>query len=252
LKDFLENIILEAGDISLEYRRRGFEVCRKSAKDLVTEADRAVEKFLIEKITHQYPQHGILGEEYGQTKTGEYCWIIDPIDGTASFVHGHPFYSVSVALQKNGNTVLAAVYAPVLNELFTAEKDGGAFLNSERVKVSQATKLSDVMAATGFACIREGLEHNNLKYFNRIVPLIRDIRRFGSAAIDLSYVACGRLDVFWELNLKIYDIAAGVLILEEAGGKVTDFAGDGYKNGQAVLASNSYLHEQMLELMAQV
>ncbi|AQQ70383.1 Inositol-1-monophosphatase [Limihaloglobus sulfuriphilus] len=249
MKNFLRKVILDAGEISLDYRQKGFEVSRKSAKDLVTEADRAVEKFLTKKITEQYPSHGILGEEYGSTKTGEYCWVIDPIDGTSSFVHGHPFYSISIALQRGGETILGAVYAPVLDELFTAEKNAGAFLNCEKIQVSPTSELIDVMAATGFACIRAGLEHNNLKYFNRIIPKIRGIRRCGSAAIDLSYVACGRYDVFWELNLKKYDFAAGALILEEAGGKVTGFDGKPSPTGETLLATNSILHRQFLEML---
>lgn len=251
LKQFLEDIITEAGKITLEYRDRieTVRIDRKSDKDLVTEADVAVEKFLIDKIKTRYPDHAIIGEESGSHAGSQYRWIIDPIDGTTGFVHGQPFYSVSICVEKDGQFVLGAVYAPVLSELFQAEKGKGATLNGKPIRCTQTDELIDAMLGTGFACIRNNLEHNNLPYFNTLMPQIQGIRRFGSAAVDLSYVACGRLDGFWELNLNVYDVAAGCLILTEAGGKYSDFLG-GTKNlyGQ-FLASNGKLHDKVVKVL---
>jgi myo-inositol-1(or 4)-monophosphatase len=248
---FLKQLALEAGRISLDYRARlaDLTVSRKSPKDLVTEADVAVEQFLVSRILARFPDHAILGEETGAHAGGEYRWVIDPIDGTTSFVHGHPFYSVSIALQHNGDPVLAAVNAPALGQLFMAEKDKGATLNDKPIRVSDRAELSDVMLATGFACLRENTPENNLPLFNRIVPKIRDIRRGGSAAIDLAYVACGILDGFWELNLKPYDIAAGTLLVTEAGGLVTDFNGAQSGLPARILATNGKIHTQLLSLL---
>ena len=244
MKDFLTRIITEAGEISLDYKRRlkDLAVNRKSDKDLVTAADIAVERYLVSQIQAACPDHAILGEETGHHPGGDYRWIIDPIDGTTSFVHDQPFYSVSVALEHRGQLILGAVNAPVLGELFLAEKDRGATLNGRPIRVSGRSELADAVLGTGFACTRDNLEHNNLTYLARLMPRIRDIRRYGSAAIDLAYVACGRLDGFWELNLKLYDIAAGMLLVREAGGIVTDFDGGTTSLPAQTLAANPHLH----------
>lgn len=251
MKDFLKMIVTEAGRIALEYKERVREmrVDHKSDKDLVTEADVAVERYLVEQIKMHYPEHAIVGEESGSHAGGAYRWIIDPIDGTTSFVHDQPFFSVSVALEHNGETILAAVNAPVLGELFMAEKGAGATLNGAPIQVSTRDKLIDSVLGTGFACVRQNLEHNNLPYFAKVVPVIRGVRRYGSAAIDLSYVACGRLDGFWELNLKIYDIAAGLLMVTETGGKVTDFAGGQKSRPFETLATNGKIHKELSDLL---
>ena len=255
MKSFLESIIKRAGAISLEYKARLGEVRvdRKSEKDLVTEADVAVEQYLVEQIKQRYPDHAIVGEETGTHEGSEYRWIIDPIDGTGSFVHDLPYYSTSIALEHKGELVLAAVYAPVLGELFMAEKGKGATLNGKPIGVSACDTLSDAMLGTGFACLRNDLEHNNLPYFAAIAPKIRGIRRLGTCAIDLSYVACGRFDGFWELDLKIYDMSAGMLILTEAGGTVTDFSGHSTDNlpGE-LLATNGILHKEMAEILTRI
>ncbi len=254
MKDFLRDIIVQAGRITLDYRRKtgGFRVDRKSARDLVTEADRAVEQFLVENIRREFPAHGIFGEETGKHRGDAFCWVIDPIDGTTSFVHGHPFYSVSIALQQNGRTILSAVHAPALGELFEAQAGKGATLNGEPIRASKETKLEDSLLATGFACMRDNLPGNNLPYFLQILPRIRDIRRTGSAAVDLSYVACGRLEGFWELNLKLYDVAAGMLIVSEAGGKTTDFAGGDAGLPGELVASNGRIHDAMLAILGRI
>lgn len=247
---FLKDLIKQAGDICRKEQPllRPSDVEFKSKKDLVTSIDKKVEDFIIKRIRSKYPSHDIFGEETGRTHfSSDYLWIIDPIDGTTSFFHQQPFYSVSIAVQHKGQTILGAVYAPNLDELFHADKDSGAFLNDHVICVSKADKLINCVMATGFACLRADLPVNNLFYFNKIVPKLRDIRRCGSAAIDLCYVACGRFDGFWEMNLNIYDIAAGAFIVEQAFGIVCDFKGNDDFPGQGIIATNRYIQEELLE-----
>lgn len=254
MKDFLREIISRAGEMSLEYRGRlkTLEVSRKSRNDLVSEADVAIEKFIVEQIRQAYPRHAIDGEESGVAQGGEYRWIIDPIDGTTSFVHGQPYYSISIAVEKAGQYVLAAVNAPAMGELYEARAGDGATLNGSPIRVSATADLADSVMATGFACVRFDQVHNNLPYFNGLVPRLRDVRRYGSAALDLCYTACGRLEGFWELHLKIYDVAAGFLILSEAGGRWSDFSGRREGVCEEVLATNGLIHEQVMALFALV
>lgn len=255
MQKFLRDIINQAGQISLDYRSRldNLVVDRKhSPHDLVTQADQAIEAFLIQRIQQKYPGHAILGEEHGALAGSEYRWIIDPIDGTTSFIHGQPTYTISVGIERNGEFVLGAVLAPVLNELFTAEKGGGAQLNGRALHVSERKELADSVLATGFACIRAGEKRNNLPYFNTLMPRIRGIRRFGSAALDMCYVAAGRLEGYWELNLNIYDCAAGYLIVEEAGGRVSDFTGGLNHLYDEMLCTNGLVHDEMMAVFAEV
>ena len=244
LINFLKDLILEAGRICLseQIRLTPSDIAFKNSKDLVTGIDKKVENFLIQAIQNRYSDHGIFGEETGRIeRQSPYVWIIDPIDGTTSFIHQQPYYSISIALYNNQKPVLGAVYTPAFKELFFAEADKGAFLNDRPIRVSKTDRLIHSVMATGFACLRSGVEPNNLAHFNRIVPEIRDIRRYGSAALDLCYVACGRCDGFWEMNLNLYDIAAGSLIVTEAGGKVTDFNGGSIYPEQGILAANPNL-----------
>lgn len=248
----MKELALEAGKICRDRQQNlsslSFEY--KGVRDLVTEADKEVERFLRERITNQFPDHVIIGEEYGTSGDKEqHCWIIDPIDGTVSFMHGLPTYTISIAYQENRETVAGVVYAPALDQLFYATKGGGAFLGNTRLHVSKQESFIDSLWATGFACIRAGLEDNNLQYLNKIMYKIRDIRRMGSAALDLSYVAAGKMDGFWELELNNYDIAAGVLLVQEAGGTVTDFHGKSAYPGKGIVASNGKLHNEMVNLL---
>lgn len=238
--------------MAMEQRARGLRVEHKSRRDLVTETDRAIEVKLRDRIAERYPEHIVFGEEMGQEGEGSQRWIIDPIDGTGSFVHGQPHFSVSIAYEEKGELQWAAVYAPVFDELFMAQRGGGAELNGEGIEVSACQRLDEAVLGTGFACLRSQLPHNNLPYLNALLPQLQDLRRFGSAALDLAYVACGRLDGFWELNLNLYDVAAGQLIVEEAGGRVSDF--DGSKKGipDRYLASNTVLHEDIRQVLASV
>jgi myo-inositol-1(or 4)-monophosphatase len=254
MKDFLLDLIKRAGDLTLEYRTRlgNIAIDRKSDKDIVTEADKAVEDFIINVIRARFPDHAILGEETGRTDGNEFCWIIDPIDGTSSFVHGQPYYSVSIALQQNGTTILGAVNIPVLKDIFYAEKGKGATRNGIPVHVSDRDQLVNCHLATGFACLRCNLERNNLPYLSEIAPIIREVRMYGSAAADLCYVASGVLDGFWQLNLKAYDVAAGCIILEEAGGKVTDFTDSSERLDDEILATNGCIHSSIVDIFMSV
>ncbi|WP_300458516.1 inositol monophosphatase family protein [Desulfobacula sp.] len=247
---FLKVLIRQAGAICMKEQPllTLSDVAFKNQKDLVTLTDKKVENFIVHQIRTAYPSHDILGEETGRTHfSSDYLWIIDPIDGTTSFFHQQPFYAVSIAVQHQGQTICGAVYVPCMDELFYADKGGGAFLNDEPICVSKTDQLINAVMATGFACLRANLEKNNLPYFNRIVPQLRDIRRYGSAAIDLCYVACGRLDGFWEMNLNVYDIAAGVFIVEQAGGSVCDFKGALNFPEQGIMATPLSLQKKLLE-----
>lgn len=251
MRDFFESLAREAGQRLLAESAQVADLAVefKNDKDLVTAADRRMEDFIVAAIRKRFPGHAILGEETGFTRgTGDYCWVIDPIDGTTSFVHDQPFFSVSIALQKNGESILGAVVAPRLGELFLAEKGAGATLNSRPIRVSRRDQLIHSVLATGFACIRAGWPDNNLPLFCRVMPRIRGVRRYGSAAIDLSYVACGRLEGFWELNLKPYDIGAGVLMVREAGGTVTDLRGGADFPAAGTLATNGLIAREFLDL----
>ncbi|HOK05146.1 MAG TPA: inositol monophosphatase family protein [Victivallales bacterium] len=247
---FISEIAKTAGAIAQKMRESELTVSYKSEKDLVSEADREVEKFIISEIKKYFPDDGIWGEETGKKNlNSDFQWIIDPIDGTTSYLHNQPFYSVSIGLQYKGESILGVVFAPALNELFYAEKSAGAFLNGKKISVSRREKLIESVLSTGFACVRSNKKNNNIKYFSKILPKIREIRRFGSAAIDLSYTACGRLDGFWELNLQLYDICAGALILLEAGGQITDFSGKKNFPQNGTLATNGLIHDQLIELL---
>ena len=251
VQNFLKTVILEAGQICRREQEnlQAADLEFKNPRDLVTVTDKKVETFIVDHIQRQFPDHAVLGEETGIHKgkgckkngAEPYLWIIDPIDGTTSFFHGQPFYSVSIALQKEGRLVLGGVYAPALDQLFMAEKGKGAVLNEKPIRVSGSQKLIDSVMATGFACLRAGKKDNNLVHFNTLVPKLRDIRRYGSAAVDLCYVACGKLDGFWEMDLNIYDIAAGALIVQEAGGRTTDFDGGTRFPEKGIIAANPVL-----------
>jgi myo-inositol-1(or 4)-monophosphatase len=249
---FIKNLARQAGGICLEGQNdlTDHDLEFKSAKDIVTETDKKVEAFLVKAILERYPDHGVLGEEYGAVQAkSQFRWIIDPIDGTTSFVHRLPFYSISIALEKAGELVLGVVYAPATGQLFYAEKGNGAFMDENPIHVSDTLTLDNAVMATGFACLRAGLETNNIPIFNEIVPKLRDIRRFGSAALDLCYTALGSLDGFWEMNLNIYDIAAGTVILREAGGVVTDFTGGGRFPEKGFTATNKELHNELIRIL---
>ncbi|MEC4747591.1 inositol monophosphatase family protein [Methylomicrobium sp. Wu6] len=247
----LEKVIRDAGVIGMNYFKnlKNVEVNKKAARDFVTEADVAIEAFLKETLTREYPEYGFWGEESGQSADQTSRWVVDPIDGTHSFSKGQYCWSISVALEIDGDIVIGAVYAPVLNDLYIAEKGKGAFKNGERIAVSDETNLGDAMVATGFACLRNYLTDNNLERFCRIAQQTTGQRRFGSAALDLCLVADGQVDAFWEQELNLYDVAAGALIAQEAGGTLTDFKGNPGLFPKQILATNGKIFDQILPLM---
>jgi myo-inositol-1(or 4)-monophosphatase len=250
--DFVKSLAEEAGAMALErFEALSSEDLHfKSAKDIVTEVDKELERLIVGRIHDRFPGHGTYGEEYGKSdENAEWLWIVDPIDGTTSFVHGQPFYSVSIGVRRKGVPTLAAVCAPKLGETFCAERGAGAFVGGKRMKVSKRDKLVNSVLATGFACLRAGKEPNNLPAFCRIAPKLRDVRRCGSAAIDMAFVAAGRLEGYWERDLKLYDIAAGELLVSEAGGHVMDFKrGADYPNS-GTIATNGLVDEELLPLL---
>jgi myo-inositol-1(or 4)-monophosphatase len=242
---------LEAGKILLENRGKRKKVDYKGEVNLVTEVDFLSEEAILRIIKKNFPEHSILTEEsQGQSKDSPYCWIIDPLDGTTNYAHNFPVYCVSIALQKDKEIVLGVVYNPLLRELFLAEKNKGAFLNSKRIFVSRTKKLSQSLLATGFPYDIRTSKENNLNYFNKFARKAQAIRRAGSAALDLCYLAIGRFDGFWELKLSPWDTAAGVLMIIEAGGKVTDFKGERFDIfSKKLVASNNWIHKQMLAVI---
>ncbi len=220
-------------------------------RNLVTEIDKKAEHLIIEMIRRRYPDHDFLGEESGSHNTAsEYKWVIDPLDGTTNFTHGLPIFSTSIALERKGEVILGVIYDPSADELFTAEKGKGAYLNNRRMQVSQTTSLMQSLVVTGFPYNIGSNPDNAVEHFTNFLLESQAIRRLGSAALDLSYVACGRFDGFWEVSLNPWDMAAGILFVEEAGGKFTNFKGfpsDIYS--QNVLATNGLIHDQMLSVL---
>ncbi len=247
----VEQMIREAGSIAMSHFQdlSRLEVNKKSSRDLVTEADVAVEAYLKKALEKQYPQFGFWGEESGKTENQNSRWIVDPIDGTHSFAKGQYFWSISVALEIEGELEFGAVFAPALNDYYCAERNQGASKNHRPIRVSEESQLADSMIATGFACLRSYLQENNLERFCRIAEVTTGQRRFGSAAMDLCLVADGQVDAFWEQELNLYDVAAGALIVKEAGGRVTDFKGQEGVFPKQILATNGILLEQLLPLM---
>lgn len=226
-------------------------VTKKSHADYVSEVDRAAERTIIQIIQEAYPNHAILAEESGGQGESEYLWIIDPLDGTTNFLHGFPQYAVSIALQHNGVLTQAVVYDPVKNDLFTASRGKGAFLNDRRIRVSKRTDMIDSLIGTGFP-------YTKFTHLDAYMGILRDmmqktagLRRPGSAALDLAYTAAGRYDGFFETGLNPWDIAAGCLLITEAGGLVSDLAGNNtfLKSGH-LCAGNPKIHEQMLQVIA--
>lgn len=252
--DYLETAIdlcRAAGDILNYYADREKQVEFKGQANLVTIADKKSEELIIGGILGRYPTHSILAEESGATQPGASVqWIIDPVDGTTNFAHGYPFYCVSIGVEENGERVCGAVYDPVRDEMFSAARGAGAYRNGERLRVSGVERLSQALLITGFPYnFRDRLE-TILSQFQKFLVASQAVRRGGSAALDLCYLAAGRLDGFWELNLQPWDTAAGGLILEEAGGRVTDFKGGPFSvYMKEILASNGLVHEEMLDIL---
>jgi len=222
----------------------------KGRIDLVTETDKKSEEYIVRRISKEFPNHAVLAEESGMRQAGsENLWIIDPLDGTTNYAHGFGFFAVSIALRCKKSIAVAVVYAPYLNECYTAVAGHGAFLNGMRINVSETEDLERSMVATGFPYdIKE--TRDNIGYFEKFLVRTQAVRRPGSAAIDLCCVAAGKFDGFWELKLNPWDTAAGVLIIREAGGVVTDLSGGEYDPFmKEILASNGRIHDKMIEVI---
>ena len=241
---------VEAGRLLLSRLDGDFQVSKKGPIDLVTEMDLEAERIIISRIRESFPDHQILAEEKGASQGSEdFRWIIDPLDGTTNYAHGYRFFSVSIALEVGGQIALGVVYDPVTEELFSARHGEGAWLNDQSIGVSGTEDLIDSMLCTGFSYDQQAMRRN-LQLFSRIILESRAVRRDGSAALDLCYLACGRFDGFWELSLHPWDVAAGKLIAEEAGGRITSFDGSPCSIYDAeILASNGRIHGAMIELL---
>ncbi len=238
-----------AGEIQRERYESDLEIQTKSASiDLVTEVDRACEALIVEGVRRARPKDAILAEEgSGEERTADWRWIVDPLDGTTNYAHGFPRFCVSIGIEHRGEREVGVVYDPLLDELFHAKRGGGAFLGEQRIGVSRETDLGRALVATGFAYDVHRSEADNLAYFSRMLKTARGIRRDGSAALDLCYVAAGRLDAYWEFKLHAWDVAAGSLIVEEAGGRVSDLRGGAAPHsGSEIFTSNGLLHDAVL------
>ena len=247
-------IAREAGTLLANYfeRRVAFEL--KGDFDLVTEADRASEKLIVERLRSHFPTHGIMAEEGGghESPSG-YRWFVDPLDGTTNFAHSFPMFNVTLGLEREGELLAGVIFDPVRQEMFTAERGSGAWLNNRRIRVSAVRRLEDSLASTGFPS-RKRHQNVNIHFYHQMAMASHGVRRTGSAAIDLAYVACGRLDAFGEFGLKPWDMAAGALLVREAGGSVSDMRGDphGVTSSEDLLADNGALHEQVLVLFGEI
>jgi len=254
MKDFKEcaiEIAREAGIFLKNKLNSVHTIDYKGEINLVTEVDKISEEIITSKITTLFPDHDILAEEFTDIDSGsDFRWIIDPLDGTTNYAHGYPFFCVSIALEKLDTMIVGIIYDPMLDEMFVAEKGKGAFLNDREIHVSNTRGIIKSLLATGFPYDIQKDSQNNLNYFNEMILKAQAIRRAGSAALDLAYVAAGRFDGFWELKLNPWDIAAGWLLVEEAGGIVTDMGGnDYYLESSSILASNGRIHREMMAVL---
>ncbi len=248
----LKKAAIEAGKILRDNFGGKYEITSKIvASNLVTEIDKLSEKKIIEVIREDFPGHYILSEEAGELKQdSEFKWLIDPIDGTVNYAHSIPITCVSIALEKSGKIISGAVYNPISEEFFFSEKGKGAYLNDSQIFVSKENDLGKSLLVTGFPYDSSTFKPDPAEVFKKFLMRDIPIRRLGSAAIDLCWTACGRFEGFWEYNLNAWDVAAGYLILTEAGGKVTDFSGKEFSvYGKQILATNGILHEQMKEVI---
>jgi myo-inositol-1(or 4)-monophosphatase len=243
----ISEIAREAGALLMGYFHRRVKIEYKGDVDLVTEADRQSEALILSRIREQWPSHDVMGEEGSRIQTGsDYLWYIDPLDGTTNFAHGFPVFCVSIALEHKGTRVAGAVFDPTRDELFAAELGRGAYLNHNRITVSKIDNLGECLVATGFPSHKRH-KNPNIFFYHQITLRTHGVRRAGSAALDLCSVAAGRVDGFWEFNLNPWDTAAGVLIAEEAGGRVSRFDGSSFQiDSRETLASNGLVHNALL------
>lgn len=243
----------EAGSLLRHYFERRVHVEYKGDFDLVTEADRASEKLIVERLKQSFPDHAILAEEgSGHESKSEYKWYVDPLDGTTNFAHGYPVYNVTLALEKGGELIAGVIFDPSRDELFTCEKGAGAYLNGARIRVSQTPRIGASLFSTGFPSRRRHLDVN-IHFYYQLAMASHGVRRGGAAAIDLAYVACGRLDGYWEFGLSPWDMAAGKLLVAEAGGVCRDMRGEPHRlTSPHILADNGTVHDEVVALFSQI
>ncbi len=254
MSEFLDaaiEIAREAGQILMAHRGVAFEL--KGEHDLVTAADRASEEHVVRRLRERFPQHGIVAEEGGRAEMqAELRWYVDPLDGTTNFAHGFPMWNVTLALAKKNEVIAGVVYDPLNRELFTAERGAGARLNGAPIRVSPAKTLNDSLLSTGFPSRRRH-QNVNIHFYYQLAMMTHGVRRGGSAALDLAYTACGRLDAFWEFGLNPWDMAAGTLLVEEAGGQTGGMLGEPLDlHGRYVLADNGFIHEETLQVFREI
>ena len=253
MKTLIIKAAFEAGKLLMDKFESGLRVEFKGKYDLVTEADRQAEALIVKLIRERHPDHDFLAEECDYAEAGsEYRWIIDPLDGTTNYAHGFPWFAVSIALEVKGRLELGVVYNPYVGDFYVAERGCGAFLNERRLQVSTIDTLERSLLATGFAYDHKKCKANNYDYFTRFQKEAQACRRPGAASLDLASVAAGRFDGFWELKLKPWDLAAGILLIEEAGGLVSNFDGLPITlESQECMASNRLIHDEMQAILQQ-
>jgi myo-inositol-1(or 4)-monophosphatase len=256
IRTYLEaavEIAREAGKVLREELERPPAIAYKGEFDLVTQADRRSESVIVSGLQKYFPEHAVAAEEgTGKETASEFRWHVDPLDGTTNFAHGYPCFCVSMALARKNELLLGVIYNPVYNELFTATRGKGAFLNGERIRCSKINALKNSLLCTGFPN-HDRQAHPNIHYYWDFTLRSHGVRRDGSAALDLASVASGRFDSFWEFGLKAWDTAAGVIMVEESGGKITDLKGQPYQlGGASILASNGLIHDEMVRVAAEV
>lgn len=254
MSDYLDaaiEIAREAGQVLLAHRGAAFEL--KAAYDLVTAADRASEQLIIRRLRERFPQHGIVAEEGGRAEMqAAMRWYVDPLDGTTNFAHEYPMWNVTLALARNDEVIAGIVYDPLNRELFAAERGAGARLNGAPMHVSKTRVLNDSLVSTGFPS-RKRHQNVNIHFYYQLAMVTHGVRRGGSAALDLAYTACGRTEAFWEFGLNPWDMAAGTLLIEEAGGTVSGMKGEPLDlYGLYVLADNGLIHGEILELFDEI
>jgi myo-inositol-1(or 4)-monophosphatase len=249
----MQEIAREAGALLAGYfeRRVSFEL--KGEFDLVTEADLASEKLVMERLSARFPTHAIVAEESGGRQgASEYRWYVDPLDGTTNFAHSFPVFCVSLGLERAGELIAGVIFDPLRGEMFSAERGAGAYLNGRRIHVSKSSRLMDSLVGTGFPS-RKRHQSINVHFYHQLAMATHGVRRAGSAALDIAYVACGRLDAFWEFGLNPWDMAAGVLMVTEAGGARTDMRGGPHDlHGPHLLVDNGLIHAEILELFGEI
>lgn len=246
--------VIRAGDTQLSRFGTGVRIDKKGAIDLVTEIDIQIEREFRQTIAERFPDHVVLGEEFESTgdreATSRYCWVFDPVDGTTNYAHGLPIFCSSLALEIDGEIAVGAIYDPTRRELFTAERGHGAWLNGRPLRVSASDTLIDSLLVTGFHYGIQRDPEELVSLFREFITRARAVRRLGSAALDLAYVAAGRFDGYWESKIQPWDVAAGALIVSEAGGQVTTVRGDGFRSRSgSVLATNGRIHQLMLDVI---